>query len=104
MPEETGIVQVCETYVRYIGQINESSAMRIKDLCETYPADKIMDAFKTAGRRGIKSWRYIEVILEKEVHKADPEKYTQGTYSRNVHSKGSDILSTWNKRRQRLIP
>ncbi len=87
------IGRVSQAFLTYIGTINQPAAMRIK-------ADKIIEAFKAAARKGIKNWRYIEVILEAPVKAADPDRFTQGKYGENVHSGADDILAAWNTRRQ----
>jgi hypothetical protein len=75
--------------------------MRLKDLCDTYPKERIIAALEAAARRGIHSWRYIETILSSAEKRTGPGKYTQGKYGANVHSSADDILRAWEARKQR---
>ena len=52
-------------YEEYIGTITPIAGELLVEAMDTYPMDWIEEAFRNAAERNIRSWKYVERILER---------------------------------------
>lgn len=83
-------------YERNIGVLTPFIADLLRDAEETYPADWIEDAFRTAVEHNVRKWAYVRGILERwategrddgtdqQVSKEDPDRYITGQYAEYI--------------------
>jgi DnaD/phage-associated family protein len=78
------------------GKLTPLESERLRDACEYYAEEWVVDALKEASRQGVRKWAYVEKILENWTQKGrdekpDPERFHTGKLGHLVCRTADDV-------------
>lgn len=95
-PEKTEITpdDICSLYEDEIGLLTPLMRKNIEESLDTFPADWVVDAIKTASEANVKKWSYIAKVLGNWARDGKPDlatpdeasKYTSGEFGKYVQT------------------
>jgi DnaD/phage-associated family protein len=95
-PEKPEITpdDICSLYENEIGLLTPLMRKNIEESLNTFPADWIADAIKTASESNVKKWSYIAKVLDNWARDGKPDAITTGEASKYTSGKFGKYVQT----------